>query len=342
MASGTSAAEEEPREREKQRWSENSKVYTRKIHKKNTTVAASVTGTTNNQTNENNINKNDNKNNNSDHIPNSSTAHENENEKEEAPQKPTSSPKVPIEEANSSQPQVTSSRLETGSENSSILNRTEAPVPNGHDENLEKGLVKSVVTRVDDRVNISVSAAKSKEVVRELKRKLVDELSQVRKMAKILEDKEIQIGGCSGSGIDIGGGVDGGATAPVVSNLQFPANGGVEKEVGGGVRIVADGGLNNKSRVFRQLSVSVMDNNRGVGEVIEKEKRTPKANQYYRNSEFLLGKEKLPPAESHRKSKSSGGKKHGSREIDYGFGVDKQLFKKCHNLLQKLMKHKHG
>ncbi|KAJ8438273.1 hypothetical protein Cgig2_030638 [Carnegiea gigantea] len=421
MAPGTSAAEEEPIERERHRWSENRKVYTRKIHKlknsssnnnnttntTNTTTtnketpskssnnnnnenpgksgnndnnndtptkssnnnnnnnhpnlstaapSVSATATADNQTNENinskdNSSSSNNDNKNRDHIANGSTAKE--NEKEVSQKKSSSSPAavpveevhsspaaVPVEEANSSQPQLLSTHVESASEDSSILNRIEPPVPNGHDANLVNGSVKPVVTLVDDRVNISVSAASSKEAVRELKRKLVDELSQVRKMAKRLEDKEIQISGFSSSRIDVGvGRVDSGIIAPALTSLQFPVNGAVEKGSGGSGRINTDV-CSNGSR-FRQLSVSVMEINHGVSEVMEKEKRTPKANQYYRNSEFLLGKERLPPAETNKKSKSSS-KKHRSREIDYGFGIDKQLYKKCSSLLQKLMRHKLG
>ncbi|KAJ8438275.1 hypothetical protein Cgig2_030640 [Carnegiea gigantea] len=395
MASGISAAEEELIGRERHRWSENRKVYTRKIHKLNknknnnntsnstapttthanntttnntdtpnnsknnnhhppnlSTAAPSVsaTATADNQTNENNSSKNNsgssnNGNKTNDHIANGTPAqeseNENENEKEVAQQKSSSSPAaVPVEEANSSQPQLISTRLETCSEDSSILNRIEPPVPNGHDANLVNRLGKPLVTRVDNRVNISVSAASSKEGVRELKRQLVDELSQVRKMAKRLEDKEIHISGFSSSGIDVGvGRVHMGTAAPAVRSFPFPANGVVEKGVGGGGRMNTDVGSNGSR--FKQLSVSMMESNHGIGEVMEKEKRTPKANQYYRNSEFLLGKDRLPPAESNKKSKSSG-KKHRSREIDFGFGIDKQLYKKCSNLLQKLMRHKLG
>ncbi|XP_076899928.1 uncharacterized protein LOC143553933 isoform X2 [Bidens hawaiensis] len=83
---------------------------------------------------------------------------------------------------------------------------------------------------------------------------------------------------------------------------------------------------------FRQLSVS-------VGEYVEKEKRTPKANQYYRNTDFLLSKDRLPP-ESNKKLKSNGG-----RKSDYSSSFERhrnQVFRSCSSLLQRLMKHKHG
>ncbi|KAL3632213.1 hypothetical protein CASFOL_025197 [Castilleja foliolosa] len=64
----------------------------------------------------------------------------------------------------------------------------------------------------------------------------------------------------------------------------------------------------------------------GMGNV---EKRTLKANKFYRNSEFLLAKDKFPPVESKKKSK-----KRDNLPI--------QVFKSCNTLLEKLMKHKHG
>ncbi|KAK1405092.1 Transcription factor GTE4 [Heracleum sosnowskyi] len=111
------------------------------------------------------------------------------------------------------------------------------------------------------------------------------------------------------------------------------------------MRVNSEMGGGQDYRPFRQLSASVMDNNNhvyGNGEFVEKEKRTPKANQFYRNSEFLLGKDRLPP-ESNKKPKSSGGRKHGGS--GFGFGMERhrnQAFKNCGNLLQRLMKHKHG
>jgi Bromodomain extra-terminal - transcription regulation/Bromodomain len=95
----------------------------------------------------------------------------------------------------------------------------------------------------------------------------------------------------------------------------------------------------------RQLSVSISGMENFPTESFEKEKRTPKANQLYRNSEFLLAKDRIPPPESNKKSKS-GSKKHAlSGEPDYN-SAEKKLyssaFKKCSVLLSRLMKHKFG
>lgn len=356
MASGTIGAEEPI---EKYKWSENSKVYTRKIkHKK-----------LNNQINKDNSSQAlpaDNANNGAvaDTTTTAATATQDKPEEngnttvpvdENAPQR--SEHAQPTEDANSpqqQQQQQQSSPLDVAaSEDSSSLNRREdVPVPNGHDGNLGNGSVKPVVTLVDDRVNINLTAARSrpKQEVKELKRKLVSELDQVRNLVRELEDKESQLGD---DGYSAGLGISGGGTGlnlagDAVGSLggyslsQYPGNDGID--MGGGVRsnVERETYAIKEPRSFRQLSVSLTDNNHGVHDVVEKEKRTPKANKYYRNSEFLLGKDRLPPAESNKKSKSNGGRKHGGGGTDYSFGMDKQIFRSCSSLLQKLMNHKHG
>lgn len=103
-------------------------------------------------------------------------------------------------------------------------------------------------------MNISVSGARSKEEVKDLKRKLVNELDHVRKMASKLEEKEIQLTEYSSIGAE---------TIVPVRHLEFPVNGGIEKGMGGGLRMISETGSVgfNGSRPFRQLSVSVMNNN---------------------------------------------------------------------------------
>ncbi|CAO2833343.1 unnamed protein product [Amaranthus hypochondriacus] len=365
MASGILGADELPKE--KYKWSENSKVYTRKnfrnknnVKNPDSSTTTTVTTTTNSPAavvaskapeNENNneksisLKENNVPNNhvvvngvttpasNKSNSYNSVDNHENDKNTNDVQQNlpsSSSSPKGGVEQANSSQPQQNLSHVETVSGDSFSLNRAEAPQPDGHDGNLGNGSVfRSLALQVGDRLNICVSAARSIEEIRDLKRKLEDELDEVRKMAKRLEDKEVEINQYSS---DIG----------VESNVPV---GGTEMR-GSGLRMDSDAGSvpYNEPRPFRQLTVSVMDNNHHhgfVGEIVEKEKRTPKANSLYRNSEFLLGKDKLPP-ESNRKTKSSGGKRHSGSEFDYGFRIDKKSFSKCSSLLQKIMKHKHG
>ncbi|CAL5403054.1 unnamed protein product [Camellia sinensis] len=317
MASGTFGAGES---RERLRWVDSNKVYKRKFHNKGlktATATATATANTNPATdNGNNANT-------------VATADNND----AVPQQ--SSQTLATEDANSCQQQLTLSRLDVVSDVSSSQNRpSQVTAPNGFEPPNGNGAVKPIITKVENRVRIDLEAAREKNEIGTLKRKLVNELDQVRGLVKELEAKEVQLSGYSLA--VVGGGGGGG-----YSHSQYSGNDGrVLARVNSEVGSVG----HHDSRPFQQLSVSVMENNHGVGEFIEKEKRTPKANQYYRNSEFLLGKDRLPPAESNKKLKSNGGKKHG-REMGYGFGMDKytsQALKSCNNLLARLMKHKHG
>ncbi|CAA6661069.1 unnamed protein product [Spirodela intermedia] len=69
---------------------------------------------------------------------------------------------------------------------------------------------------------------------------------------------------------------------------------------------------------------------------VENKKRAPKASPFHRNSELLLGKEKLPPALPSKKSKA---------KVDQTLEPDSQYadaFRNCAVLMSKLMKHRHG
>ncbi|KAF5180877.1 Transcription factor gte4 [Thalictrum thalictroides] len=107
-------------------------------------------------------------------------------------------------------------------------------------------------------------------------------------------------------------------------------------------------GKREHPKSFNQLRVSVMENSHGgLNEYADKEKRTPKANQFYRSSDFIVGKEKFPPPGSNKKQKVHGSKKHGrgGGESNYHYGIIKhnsQVYKNCCSLLSRLMKHKHG
>ncbi|KAL3508738.1 hypothetical protein ACH5RR_028139 [Cinchona calisaya] len=217
------------------------------------------------------------------------------------------------------------------------------------------GLSKPVITRVQDRVRINMSGSRSKDEMGKLKTKLEIELDQVRSLVEKVEAKELQLTAYDTSNVNTnsryGGRVGnfGGYYQPQLlrANSEVGTVGHqysrpqllrVNSEVG-------SAGY-QETRSLSHLSVSLMENNHGVGEVVEKEKRTPKANQYYKNSEFLLGKDRLPP-ESNKKLKLTGKKHGGDSEYGYGFGFgfDKnrdKVFRSCSNLLQRLMKHKHG
>lgn len=343
--------------REKQRYTE-SKVYTRKAFKgpkkksidNNTTkpteanptattatattttavTAPSVTTTT--TADDNNINKNDNHhdekhnninqndNNKSDKQDNNKKNDENENSSQPPPPQTIAS-----EEGNSAQQQQLLPPPDAAaSGDSSSLNRQEVAVavvePESRDPPVENGLVKE---GPENRMKINL-ASRSKQEMRELRRKLESELDMVRSLVKRIEAKQGQIGGFNHS---------------LVTNEGVNNSGAVLRRVHSEVASV--GVPREVTRPLHQLSISVLENSQGMSDIVEKEKRTPKANQFYHNSEFLLAKDKFPPAESNKKTKLNG-KKHGGGDLGQGYGMGSKFFKSCSSLLEKLMKHKHG
>ncbi|KAG0455999.1 hypothetical protein HPP92_023787 [Vanilla planifolia] len=179
--------------------------------------------------------------------------------------------------------------------------------------------------------------SKGKHEVRELRNKLTSELELVRSLARKLEARQLQL-----SAKDVGKPAS--ETVRIIS--QFSAN-----DVGASLHSRRAPAISETASAAaptpvlapgRQLSVSVPSGavgDVGVVEALEKEKRTPKANQYYKNTDFLLGKERLPPQESNKKSKANGSKNSmQSLEIK----MYEPAFRKCGMLLSKLMKHNHG
>ncbi|KAG4384508.1 hypothetical protein AAZX31_13G274900 [Glycine max] len=222
---------------------------------------------------------------------------------------------VPVpEDGNSARPQV-NSRLDVISDDSSSLNRP-------RDEPLSVPGVRERSPGPENCVRISL-ASRSKQEKRELRRRLQGELIRVRSLVNGIEEKLGVLGGYGNSDRMVDRGIGNGIGAKRAHSEVASA-------------VVT---LREPTRPLHQLSVSVLENSQGVGEIVEKEKRTPKANQFYRNSEFLLAKDKFPPAESNKKSKLNG-KKHGTGEMGHGMGS--KLLKSCSSLLEKLMKHKHG
>ncbi|GKV16402.1 hypothetical protein SLEP1_g27049 [Rubroshorea leprosula] len=229
----------------------------------------------------------------------------------------------------SSQPHQAIDMVE--SDDSSSLNLAEPGAQNVSHENGTSGYVK-----YDNLAKISLNFI-TKSEARGIKRKLVSELDQVRTLMKKLEAKEVQFS----SGY---------------TRSQFSANEIVDR-AGSLVRVnseVGSVGLPN-SRPFCGNSVSVADNmtihgTHGVdvvgssGEFVDRETRTPKTNQHYKNSNFSLGKQKSMPTDSNKKLKPNVGKNNGSG-MGGESGPDRfpsQLFKRCSNLLGRLMKHKFG
>ncbi|XP_076936446.1 transcription factor GTE4-like [Bidens hawaiensis] len=201
---------------------------------------------------------------------------------------------------------------------------------NNNDIDNNNEVEKPVVTVVDGWVKINIKVAKTKGEIVELKETMKTELERVRRLAQRVEDKEAELTAFSTEVVTDGLGYNG---------SRYSGNDLVDRRAL--LRVNSEMGAsytNSGIRPFRQLSVSVMNNNNhyhhhyGVGEFLEKEKRTPKANQYYRNLDFLLGKDRLPP-ETNKRRKSNSGRK---------VKVSNNMFKNCSNLLQRLMKHKHG
>ncbi|XP_022717204.1 transcription factor GTE5, chloroplastic-like isoform X2 [Durio zibethinus] len=229
---------------------------------------------------------------------------------------------------NSSQPLLHQTFDVVASDDSSSHNRLQQGA-----QNATNGIGKAGYVKYDNLVKINLNVL-SKNEVRLLKRKLATELEQVRGLVKRFEVKESRLSG--------------GYANSRVSGNENVDRGGVSL-----VRVNSDVGSVGlpSSRSFHGLSVSVVEHdhsNHGDGgggsEFVEKEKRTPKANQYYKNSEFVSGKEKLKPTESNKKMKPKVGKSNGG-QMGGGISTEKfsnQLFKSCSDLLGKLMKHKFG
>ncbi|KAI3457155.1 hypothetical protein Pfo_013818 [Paulownia fortunei] len=170
-------------------------------------------------------------------------------------------------------------------------------------------VVKGGFLRQENKVRISL-AMKSKRDALELRRKLEGERDMVRSLMRKIEANEGQ---------------------------KNAAHGFDNRD---GDKVAVGVGLPRMLKPLNQLSVLVYENSKTGIDNVEKEKRTPKANKLYRNSEFLLAKDKIPPAESNKKLKSNGKKGGGS-----GLGMEKfpnQVFKSCNALLERLMKHKHA
>uniref|UniRef100_A0A0C9RVQ7 TSA: Wollemia nobilis Ref_Wollemi_Transcript_10498_3060 transcribed RNA sequence n=1 Tax=Wollemia nobilis TaxID=56998 RepID=A0A0C9RVQ7_9CONI len=213
------------------------------------------------------------------------------------------------------------------SDDSSSLNRKSINV--NHDARREPD---GGLRNVDTIITFNISSY-SADGIRDLRRRLTQELEQVRNLYTRLEAKEIQLrGGYSNANASY--------SASQFSGNDVRTYGG--KEVTSGM---ASGGLGQVQRPM-PLNLSAVDNNMAGGDGgVAKEKRTPKANQYYRNSEFLTGKDKMPPPD-HKK----GGNK---RKLDVRDAkqpvVDPvtskllgEVMKQCGVLLTKLMKHKFG
>lgn len=236
-------------------------------------------------------------------------------------------------------PQVSKEHLAVGNEaqDDDEMMPGSPQVSEGNGRSNVNGVVQPlVVSNIDDRIRFNLCKATPKNEIKILRKNLEGELDQVRRLVKELESKEVQLAShntqignsnlCNKSNyISTEGTIAGEyvhtqpqhARSNVVDrrlllrvNTDMGAMGNMETRHIGLARVNSDMGAarNLEPRVYsRQLSVAVMDNR--SNEFIEKEKRTPKANQYYRNSEFLLGKDRLP-SESNKRLKTNNGRKH--------------------------------
>ncbi|XP_060190083.1 transcription factor GTE4-like [Lycium barbarum] len=215
-------------------------------------------------------------------------------------------------------------------------------------ENNNGYVVKPVISRIQDRIRINLKGVRFKDEIRELSTSLESELDQVRSLVKEVEAKQFQLTAYRSTSINDGSvtTVPGGSISSY-SHSQYNMDNGVIKNrslvrINSDVRSVGHIG----SRPFQRPSFLIVENSNGSSDFMEKDKRIPKANQYYRNSEFLLGKDRLPPESNKRMRPNGSGKKHsGDSENGFGFGFDKhrlQVFRNCGSLLERLMKHQHG
>ncbi|AQK70096.1 Transcription factor GTE4 [Zea mays] len=215
---------------------------------------------------------------------------------------------------------------------SSEVNRVGGGISNGHG---------------DDRAAAAAEKsekARKRRVRSELRRRLAGELDQVRVLSKRLKEAAEALAQQEASEP---------APLPMVVlptqqqvvdagyvQLQFSAG---DMAVPMSAQIAAAVTPARSMLQRRPLTVSVVHN-----EAFEKVKRTPKANQLYQNSEFLLAKDRIPPSDSHvRKKSKHHKKKHRSLESrGADFDAERRLyshaFKKSSSLLSRLMKHKFG
>eukprot|EP01018_Ginkgo_biloba_P001711 Gb_40751 [translate_table: standard] len=202
-------------------------------------------------------------------------------------------------------------------------------------------------SNLDAFVTFNVSSF-SRQGIRELRRKLTQELEQVRIVYNKIETRELQLrGGFCQSG---GGNVNASYSASQFSGNDVRNYGGKEvtSELASGGTLTPRQGQ-REARPSLQLNLAAVDTNMTAGDGgAAKEKRTPKANQYYRN-EFVMGKEKMPPPDN----KKGGNKRSAQSKTDVretkrvltDSATGKQLaevMKQCGFMLTKLMKHKHG
>ncbi|KAJ7534193.1 hypothetical protein O6H91_13G083500 [Diphasiastrum complanatum] len=184
----------------------------------------------------------------------------------------------------------------------------------------------------------------SKQERTEFRKKLKLELDQILSFTSRIEERVLQLKGSSGSGGDHA------CNSAHLSRID--GGGPTDKEVTSVPASKAEKSrsLTRKSQVTCPPSMILSDGNLSTPGSTGKEKRMPKANQMYLNSEFLSGNQKMPQSE---KFKSKVGAK---RLLQEKVSIDSKrqklelihmrhlgdIMKQCGTLLKKLMSHKHG
>ncbi|EPS67854.1 hypothetical protein M569_06920 [Genlisea aurea] len=212
-----------------------------------------------------------------------------------------------------------------------------------------------------DYVKFKLGKRTSKGEIKDLSQKLEDELENIRSLFKEIEAKELHLSSFNAHQNNYKVSTNGGfinAEIPSTVESVRATNPGVvvpssmmhqEGRPIGLARAKSDIGVPRNPAISRpynrQLSISLFDTGNRPRDFVEKEKRMPKANQFYRNSEFLLGKDRLPTEGNNKRLKTSNLRKRSGDER--AFRVDSQfdkfrnqVFRNCSTLLQRLMKHK--
>lgn len=172
---------------------------------------------------------------------------------------------------------------------------------------------------------------------RQLRKRLKVELQQVRSLSLKVEAREIQVRSFSQGHVGhhlnrsgINGSTANGHYYPAVPESSF-----------------------REGRNSRQPSLLIPELNFDSVNSVGRDKRTPKANQLYASSEFLSGKDKLPPPEKHKSRTGLNVKRSLQGRIDprdvkrpkvdvpYSRRMS-ELLKQCSIILKKLMGHKFG
>lgn len=180
----------------------------------------------------------------------------------------------------------------------------------------------------------------TKDVRRKLRKKLKEDLIKLQGLSTKLEARELQLRQSRSVTVH-----------PSLSDAQFSGNdlsvrGAGGKEVTSQLDLTSNGLGHHTVQLTKQQSFGA-SNGSPIGAELLVNKRTPKASQVYKKSEFFVGKDKLPPPVKSRTKLNSENGQEG-RIIDEGnhkrklFGIPNEYRPQCGNILKKLMGHEDG